>query len=98
MFCKNCSKDMSANALHCPNCGEPTKSEVLAKEVKPWSMVKLGVILSLTCVFPFVGFIFGGIALIKEPTRAQGGVAIVVAILAMVGWLGVNSGGSSNLY
>jgi len=56
MFCKNCSKDMSANALHCPNCGEPTKSEVLAKEVKPWSMVKLGVILSLTCVFPFVGY------------------------------------------
>jgi hypothetical protein len=47
MFCKNCGKDISDNAINCPKCGEPLqrKTVLASKEKTKLTSVLLAVFL-----------------------------------------------------
>ncbi len=61
MYCKNCGKELSEEALMCPNCGTPTGNKPhVRKSAHAVSSASLGVIAFFLGCFSFVtGIIFG---------------------------------------
>lgn len=67
MFCSNCGKELSDNAIMCPDCGEPTKN--FYKKEKPVATEKnviglVGFIFSF--IFPILGAVFSSIGYVKS--------------------------------
>lgn len=77
MFCKNCGKEVGEAAV-CPHCGA-----AVTAAVQPQSngMAVAGFVCSF--LFPFLGWIFGGIGLSRSKQRGGKGKGLSIAALVI---------------
>ncbi len=97
MYCKNCGKELSDEAIMCPDCGTPTGTKPKThKSTETDTTVPFGLISLILACFAFVtGIIFGSffcvysaavifLFMIGSTTFLPGLTAICLGIIALV--------------
>lgn len=81
MTCKECSKEISANARECPNCGNPMKDATVVVE-QTNKKYKGGVLIGWSVALIGIFLIFSG-----DPNLAEASVFMIVGgILCAIGF------------
>lgn len=98
MFCRGCGKEIHESATTCPHCGAPqvAQAAVTQNAGKPWSTGRM-VMYGLASFFlPLIGVIAGIIGMLKEATRKQGVVLLVLALAGVVFYVNVSKHGGAS--
>lgn len=85
IFCRGCGKEIHETAVTCPSCGAAQGgSSVVAQKGKPWSTGQM-VFYSLVSFFlPPIGILAGIMGMLKEATRKQGKILLILGLSGAV--------------
>lgn len=98
IFCRGCGKEIHESAATCPHCGAPQVAQaVVAKDAgKAWNTGRM-VFYSLASFFlPLIGVIAGIMGMLKEATRKQGIVLLVLAVAGVGFYASISKHGGAS--